>query len=224
MQVPVVCKEPRWREYKSWTNKSIKRWTRTQSTLLHCCPQILGTLRDKTKRKETKVLGRKKYESGSFIGTWFWEDNIYNKPEVVSGGEKKKISKTSIFSTVEKKLCFINMFLDCRGGKENSCNTGNWYQAFCSFVAYSMYFSKYCHQALKLYFFFRQKSKTTTKIKHLSSLQKDLKNNIQFGSGVQTKCISRTHLIPTTPYSKHLPERAKATAYSTTLFSLLYCY
>lgn len=51
---------------------------------------------------------------------------------------------------------------------------------------------------------------TTTKIKQLLSLQEDLKNNIQSRSGVQTKLISRTHLIHSTPYSKHLSERAKA--------------
>lgn len=65
---------------------------------------------------------------------------------------------------------------------------------------------------------------TTTKIKQLLSLQEDLKNNIQSRSGVQTKLISRTHLIHSTPYSKHLSERAKATTNNTTLFSLLHCY
>jgi len=51
-----------------------------------------------------------------------------------------------------------------------------------------------------------------TKIKYLSSSQKDLNTNFQFRNGVhrETKRISRAHLLRTSAHSKRLRERANS--------------
>lgn len=97
------------------------------------------------------------------------------------------------------------MSLACRDGIENSCNTVEWQQVFCSFVVYYVFFWVLLPAPKTVpllgwmgnsIFSSEESQMTTTKIKHLSSLQEDLKNNVQFRSGVQQNEFQRHLWFP----------------------------
>lgn len=102
----VVCKEPRRRQCKSCAGQEHSQLCCTGES----CAGILGTVRSltKTKSKETKALGSKKYEFGSFTDsdTWFWEDNISNTLRWSQEERRRKFLR-HLFFLLHKRNCAL---------------------------------------------------------------------------------------------------------------------